>query len=215
MSFLDFLASHYSEILMFTREHVFMVVLSTGFASLVGVPLGVLATRKATAKRVVLGFANTMQTIPSLALFGFLIPLPFLGGIGVRTAIVALTLYALLPIVRNTYTGILAVDPSIREAGKGLGMTDRQLLLYVELPLSTGVILAGIRTATVISVGIATIAAAVGAGGLGVFIFRGVSMVNNQMILAGAIPAALLALSADLLLGKLEKRLSPRGQRHS
>jgi osmoprotectant transport system permease protein len=155
----------------------------------------------------VLGVANVFQTVPSLALFGFLIPVPLLGGIGSRTAVVALVLYALLPIVRNTYTGIVGVDPAVVEAARGMGMTDRQLLWHVELPLALGVILAGIRVATVISVGIATIAAAIGAGGLGTYIFRGLAMVNNQVILAGAVPAALLALLADFSLGRVEHRL--------
>jgi osmoprotectant transport system permease protein len=150
-----------------------------------------------------------MQTLPSLALFGFLIPMPLFGGIGARTAIVALTLYALLPILQNTYTGLAGVDPAVLEAARAMGMTQRQMLWQVELPLSMSVILAGIRVATVITIGVATIAAAIGAGGLGVFIFRGVAMVNNGVILAGAIPAALLAISADLLLGWVERRLAP------
>lgn len=212
MGLFEFFSSRSEEILQLTYEHLVLVGTSSLFATLVGVPLGVLITRKASLRKAVLGFSNVMQTIPSLALFGFLLPLPFLGGIGARTAIVALILYALLPIIRNTYTGIMSVDPAVIEAGRGMGMTDRQLLFIVELPLSMSVILAGIRTATVISVGIATIAAVIGAGGLGVFIFRGVSMVNNHLILAGAIPAALLALAADLLLGRLEKLLAARTQ---
>jgi len=155
----------------------------------------------------VLGLANVFQTIPSLALFGFLIPLPFIGGIGARTAIVALVVYALLPIIRNTYTGITGVDPAVREAGLGMGMRDRELLWLVELPLSAPVILAGVRIATVVGVGTATIAAAIGAGGLGVYIFRGVATVNDTLILAGALPAALLALLADAGLGLVERRL--------
>jgi osmoprotectant transport system permease protein len=170
------------------------------------VPLGILLTRRPRLRPPVLGLANVFQTIPSLALFGFLIPLPFIGGVGARTAIVALVLYALLPIIRNTYAGIQSIDPAIREAGRGMGMTDRQLLLMVEVPLAFGVILAGVRVATVIGVGVATIAAAIGAGGLGVFIFRGVAMVDNTLILAGALPAALIALAADFLLGRLERR---------
>jgi osmoprotectant transport system permease protein len=158
----------------------------------------------------VLGLANVFQTIPSLALFGFLIPLPLLGGIGARTAIVALVLYALLPIVRNTYTGIAGIDPAVREAGRGMGMTDGELLRLVELPLAASVILAGIRVATVVGVGTATIAAAIGAGGLGVYIFRGVAVVDDRLILAGALPAALLALAADGLLGLLERRFAWR-----
>ncbi len=172
-------------------------------------PLGILLTRRPGLRPPVLGLANVFQTIPSLALFGFLIPIPFIGGVGARTAIVALVLYALLPIIRNTYAGIQGIDPAVREAGRGMGMTDRQLLFMVEIPLAFGVILAGIRVATVIGVGVATIAAAIGAGGLGVFIFRGVAMVNNTLILAGAVPAALMALAADFLLGRLERRFAP------
>jgi osmoprotectant transport system permease protein len=158
----------------------------------------------------VLASANIIQTIPSLALFGFLLPLPWLGERADRLAILALTLYALLPLIRNTYTGIRGVDPAVVEAGRGMGLTDRQLLFQVELPLAVSVILSGVRVAVVISVGLATIAAAIGAGGLGEFIFRGLAMVNNQLILAGAIPAAALALFADTSLGWLEKRLRPQ-----
>jgi osmoprotectant transport system permease protein len=182
-------------------------------ALLIGLPLGILITRKPTWSKLVLGLANVMQTVPSLALFGFLIPVPWIGGIGRSTAIVALILYALLPIIRNTYVGITSVDPAIREAGQGMGMTDRQLLFQVELPLALGVILAGVRVATVISVGVATIAAYIGAGGLGDLIFRGISTVNNQLILAGAVPAALLALLVDFTLGVVERRLTPGGMR--
>ena len=148
-----------------------------------------------------------MQTIPSLALFGFLLPVPWIGARSWRLAVLALTLYALLPLIRNTHAGIKGVDPAVVEAGRGMGMTDRQLLWQVEFPLALGVIIAGVRVATVISVGVATIAAALGAGGLGEYIFRGLSMVNNQLILAGAIPAALLALAADVSLGWVERRL--------
>ena len=179
-------------------------------AVLVGIPLGILITRKPSLSKPVLGTANVIQTIPSLALFGFLLPAPWIGERSDRLAILALTLYALLPLIRNTYTGIMGVDRSVLEAGRGMGMTDQQLLWQVELPLSLSVIIAGIRVATVISVGMATIAAAIGAGGLGEFIFRGLAMVNNQVILAGAIPAALLAIFADFGLGLLEKRLQPR-----
>jgi len=160
--------------------------------------------------KVVLGSANIIQTIPSLALFGFLLPAPWIGERADRLAILALMLYALLPLIRNTYTGIRGVDPAVVEAGRGMGMTDRQLLFQVELPLALGVILAGVRVATVLCVGLATIAAAIGAGGLGEFIFRGLSMVNNGVILAGAVPAALLAILADWSLGWLERRLSPQ-----
>ncbi|MGB3240798.1 MAG: glycine betaine ABC transporter substrate-binding protein [Geitlerinemataceae cyanobacterium] len=176
----------------------------------IGLPLGILITRQPKLAQTILGVANAVQTIPSLAIFGFLISVPFLGGIGKVPAIVALTLYALLPLIRNTYIGINSVDPAIREAGKGMGMTDRQLLFQVEIPLALGVILAGVRVATVISVGIATIAAAIGGGGLGIFIFRGLSTVNNQLILIGAIPATLMALVADFALGYLEKRLTSK-----
>src|SRR5256884_1576037 len=197
-------------------EHLFLVIISMGIAILIGVPLGILLTRRPNLSKPVLGFANIMQTVPSLALFGFLIPLNIylfhvriLGGIGARTAIVALVLYALLPIIRNTFIGISGVDPAIREAGRGMGMTDRQLLFQVELPLAASVILAGVRVATVVGIGVATIAAAIGAGGLGVFIFRGVAMVDNRMILAGALPAALLAVGADLTIGAVERALRP------
>jgi osmoprotectant transport system permease protein len=155
----------------------------------------------------VLGSTNVLQTIPSLALFGFLLPAPWLGERSDRLAIAALVLYALLPIVRNTYTGIMSVDPAVKEAALGMGMTDGELLEHVELPLGMPFILAGVRIATVTAIGVATIAAAVGSGGLGELIFRGVAMVNNQLILAGAIPAALLAIIADTALGALENRL--------
>lgn len=209
MSLIEYLSRNRVEFLTLTLEHLVLVSISTGIAILIGVPLGILLTRRPRLSPPVLGLANIFQTIPSLALFGLLIPMPFIGGIGARTAIVALVLYALLPIIRNTYAGIQGVDPAVREAGRGLGMTDRQLLFMVEMPLSFGVILAGIRVATVIGVGVATIAAAIGAGGLGVFIFRGVAMVDNTLILAGALPAALIALAADFALGRLERRFAP------
>ena len=190
-------------------EHLWLVTAAMGIALLIGLPVGVALVRRSSLRRWVLGAANVVQTIPSLALFGFLIPVPFLGGIGANTAIVALMLYALLPILRNTYTGIAGVDPSVLEAARAMGMTPRQILWQIELPLAMGVILAGVRVATVLCIGVATIAAAVGAGGLGVFIFRGVAMVNNSVILAGAIPAALLAIAADLLLGAVERKLTP------
>ncbi|OLE71903.1 MAG: hypothetical protein AUI36_01960 [Cyanobacteria bacterium 13_1_40CM_2_61_4] len=185
-------------------QHIGLVAISTAIAALIGLPLGVLVARRAAWRRPVLGLANVFQTIPSLALFGLLIPV---FGIGAWTAITALVVYALLPIVRNTYVGITGVDPAVREAGRGMGMTEGELLRLVELPLAAGVILAGVRIATVVSVGIATIAAAIGAGGLGVYIFRGVATVDDTLILAGAIPAALLALLADALLGLVERRL--------
>lgn len=208
MSFFDFMWTRRSEILLLTLEHVEIVGISILAACVIGLPLGILMTRRPAVSRPVLAVANVLQTIPSLALFGFLIPLPLIGGIGTRTAVVALVLYSLLPIIRNTFTGISAVDPAIREAGRAMGMTDGQLLWNVEIPLALGVIFAGIRVATVIAVGVATIAAAVGAGGLGTFIFRGVSMVDSRTILAGAIPAAALALIADFGLGALQKRFT-------
>ncbi|MDZ7959386.1 MAG: ABC transporter permease [Aulosira sp. DedQUE10] len=202
-----FLIKYAPEIFQHTLEHLFMVGIAIGIAILIGIPLGILITRQTQLRQPILGIANILQTIPSLALFGLLIPVPVIGGIGAVPAIVALTLYSLLPIIRNTYTGITSVDPAIREAGRGMGMTDRQLLLQVEIPLAMGVILAGVRVATVIAIGIATIAAAIGAGGLGVFIFRGIAVVNNQLILAGAVPAALIALIADFVIGWIEGKL--------
>ena len=205
-----FLIKYAPEILQRTLEHLFLVGIAIGIAILVGIPLGILITRKTYLRQPILGIANIFQTIPSLALFGLLIPVPIIGGIGAVPAIVALIVYSLLPIIRNTYTGITGVDPAIREAGRGMGMTDRQLLLQVEIPLALGVILAGVRVATVIAIGIATIAAAIGAGGLGVFIFRGISVVNDQLILAGAVPAAAIALLADFAIGWMENKLKIR-----
>jgi len=203
-----FLLENREEVLQLTLEHLVLVVLAMLFAAAIGIPLGISLTERPLLRRWVLAAANVIQTVPSLALFGFLIPVPLLGGIGKRTAVVALTLYALLPILRNTYAGISGVDRAAVEAARGMGMTDRQLLWQVQIPLSLGIILAGIRVATVISVGLATIAAAIGAGGLGMYIFRGVAMVNNQVILAGAIPAAVLAVLADVGLGWAEHRLT-------
>jgi osmoprotectant transport system permease protein len=191
-------------------EHMWLVGVSTLLAVAIGLPLGILLTRRPALGKPILGSANVMQTVPSLALFGLLMPAPWLGERADRLAIFALTLYALLPIIRNTYAGITGVDAAVVEAGRGMGMTDRQLLFQVQLPLALGVIIAGVRVATVISVGVATIAAAVGAGGLGEYIFRGLAMVNNQLILAGAIPAAALALLADVGLGLIERGLRPR-----
>jgi len=208
MSFLDYLIANRADVLAKTVEHLFLVGTSVGIAVFIGIPTGILLTRREALRKPIIGFVNVIQTIPSLALFGFLIPVPVIGGIGARTAIVALSAYALLPIVRNTYEGIRSIDPAIRESGVAMGMTDAQLLREVEFPLALGVIVGGVRLATVIGMGIATIAAAIGAGGLGVFIFQGISMVNNQVILAGAIPAALLALAADAGLGLLERRYS-------
>jgi len=197
------------EVLDLTTEHLWLVGASITLAVLIGIPLGILITRWPGLSKPVLGGANIIQTVPSLALFGFLLPAPWIGARADRIAILALMLYALLPLIRNTYTGIKGVDPAVVEAGRGMGMTDRQLLWQVELPLALSVIIAGVRVATVLSIGLATIAAAIGAGGLGEFIFRGLAMVNNQVILAGAIPAAALAILADTSLGWLEKRLSP------
>jgi osmoprotectant transport system permease protein len=209
MNVFQFIVQNRGEVLELTLEHLWMVAISTLLAVLIGIPLGILITRWPGLNKPVLGSANVIQTIPSLALFGFLLPVPWIGARADRLAILALTLYALLPLIRNTYAGIKGVDASVVEAGRGMGMTDRQLLFQVELPLALGVIIAGVRVAAVISVGLATIAAAIGAGGLGEYIFRGLAMVNNQLILAGAIPAAALALLADVSLGWLEKRLSP------
>jgi ABC-type proline/glycine betaine transport system permease subunit len=197
------------DILDLTLEHLFLVSLSMGIAAALAIPAGILLTRRTFLQRWVLGFANVMQTVPSLALFGFLIPLPFLGGIGKHTAIVALVLYALLPILRNTLTGILSVDPAVRESATAMGMTGRQLLWEVELPLATRTILAGLRIATVTTIGTATIAAAIGGGGLGVFIFRGLASVDTTLLLAGAVPAALIAVAADRGLEWVEQKLSP------
>src|SRR5882724_6593022 len=187
MKFFDFVIQNRAELLTLTREHLQIVAISIVIAVLIGVPTGILLTRRPGLSKPIIGFANIVQTIPSLAIFGFLIPLPFIGGIGAKPAIIALVLYSLLPIIRNTFTGINGVDPAVREAGRGMGMTDWQLLIQVELPLSLGVILAGVRVATVIAVGVATIAAAVGGGGLGMFILRGVQSLDNNLILAGAI----------------------------
>ena len=192
-----------------TVEHLVLVGASMAIAIAVAIPTGILLTRRAPLQRWVIGFANIMQTVPSLALFGFLIPLPFIGGIGKHTAIVALVLYALLPVLRNTLTGILGVDPAVRESAIAMGMTGRQLLFDVELPLAARTILAGVRVATVTTIGTATIAAAIGGGGLGVFIFRGLASVDSTLILAGAMPAAFIALLADGGLGWVEKKFSP------
>ena len=203
---LEFLRQNGALIWQSTLEHVQLVFFALLLAVATGVPLGILITRRPWLSRPILGFANAVETVPSLALFGFLLPVPWLGARADRLAILALTLYALLPIIRNTVTGIAGVDPGVRESARAMGMTSRQILMQVELPLSFSYLLAGIRVATVLTIGIATIAAAIGAGGLGEFIFRGLAMINNQLILAGAIPAALLALAADLSLGMLERR---------
>ena len=209
MNVWQFMSQNRTDVLELTLEHLWLVGVSMALAVLIGIPLGILITRWPKLNKPVLGGANIIQTVPGLALFGFLLPVPWIGERADRLAILALTLYALLPLIRNTYTGIRGVDRAVVEAGRGMGMTDRQLLFQVELPLALGVIIAGVRVATVISVGLATIAAAIGAGGLGEFIFRGLAMVSNQLILVGAIPAAALAMLADVSLGWLEKRLAP------
>src|ERR1700690_2137052 len=209
MRLLAFLSKHGYEILQATAEHIWLVALTMLLAIAIGVPLGILVARGPWVSKPILGSANVAETIPSLALFGFLLPVPWLGDRADRVAIAALTLYALLPIIRNTATGISGVDRSVREAARAMGMTERQILLRVELPLSLSTVIAGIRVATVLTIGVATIAAAVGSGGLGEFIFRGLAMVNNPLIMAGAIPAALLALTADFGLSLLERKLRP------
>ena len=210
MNFFQFLARHRLEVATLTWEHLWLVGISMLLAVAIGVPLGILLTRKPGWKALILGTNNVIQTIPSLALFGLLLPLPWLGMRADRLTITALTLYALLPIVRNTYTGISGIDAPVRESALAMGMDSRQILLQVELPLAAPVILAGIRVSTVITIGVATIAAAIGSGGLGEFIFRGLSMVDNNVILAGAIPAALMALIADGALGLLQRSLARR-----
>lgn len=207
MSLPDFFVAHKREVLTLTGEHLWLVGISMLLAVVIGVPLGILLSRRPAWKSLVLGGSNIMQTIPSLALFGLLLPVPWIGARADRLAILALTMYALLPVIRNTYVGIAGVEAPVRDAAIGMGLTPRQLLWQVELPLASNVIVAGIRTATVITVGVATIAAAIGAGGLGEFIFRGLAMVDNNVILAGAVPAALMALSADLVLALIQRTL--------
>lgn len=202
-----FFIEHREEILSATSDHVWLVLIAMLIAIAISVPLGMFIVYHKALRTLALGIASILQTIPSLALFGFLIPIPFIGGIGKRTAIVALVLYALLPILRNTYVGLTSIDPAILESAEAMGMTRGQIMLRVRFPLALSVILAGIRTATVLTIGVATIAAAIGAGGLGSFIFRGVAMVNDALLLAGAVPAALLAILADFLLGLIERRL--------
>lgn len=210
MNLWNFFVQNRLDIADLTLEHLWMVGVSTLIAVAIGIPLGILIARKPVLRTPVIAGANIIQTIPSLALFGFLLPAPWIGERAGRLAILALTLYALLPLIRNTYAGIEGVDRAVVEAARGMGLTDWQLLVKVQLPLASSVILAGIRVAVVISVGLATIAAAIGAGGLGELIFRGLAMVNDTVILAGAIPAALMALTADVLLGWLGKRLAPQ-----
>jgi osmoprotectant transport system permease protein len=209
MNVIQYFERHPDEILQATVEHIWLVGIAMLIAVAIGVPLGILVARRPWFSKPILGSANIAETIPSLALFGFLLPVPWLGDRAARLAIAALALYALLPIIRNTAAGIASVDPAVSEAARGMGMTPRQILFKVELPLSLSTVLAGVRVSTVLTIGIATIAAAVGAGGLGEYIFRGLAMVNNSLILAGAIPAALLALGADFLLSVLERSLRP------
>jgi osmoprotectant transport system permease protein len=207
---MNFILKHPREVATLTAEHLWLVGISMLLALAIGVPLGILLTRQPRWKALVLGSTNVIQTIPSLALFGLLLPLPWLGARADRLAIVALALYALLPIVRNTYVGIAGISAPVREAAIAMGLTSGQLLWHVELPLALPVMLSGIRVAMVITIGVATIAAAIGAGGLGEFIFRGIAMVDNGVILAGAIPAALMALAADLSLSGVERLLMRR-----
>jgi osmoprotectant transport system permease protein len=208
MNWYEFLLRNRGEVFERSLEHIGLVGSSMAISLVIGLPLGVALVSRAKLQRWVLGAASVVQTIPSLALFGFLIPVPWIGGVGASTAIVALSLYALLPILRNTCTGITEVDPAVVESARGMGMTPRQVLWQVQLPLAAPVLLAGIRVATVLCIGVTTIAAAIGAGGLGVFIFRGVAMVNNQVILAGAIPAAILAIAADSALGYFQRGIA-------
>lgn len=208
--FLEFLSYRSGDILRLTTQHLQITAMSISFAVVIGVPIGIMITRKRNIAEFILGFANVFQTLPSLALFGLIIPIL---GIGYKPSVFVLFLYALLPIIKNTYLGISGVDPAVIDAGKGMGMTDSQILRMVEIPLSLPVIMGGIRISTVINIGTATLAALIGAGGLGDMIFKGISLNNSNMILAGAIPTALLALLVDALLGKVEKKLVPKGQR--
>jgi osmoprotectant transport system permease protein len=212
-AWVEFLKANWQDIVRLMGEHLWLVLISTSIAVAIGIPSGILLTRRPRLRAPILGLANVMQTVPSLALFGLLIPLPFIGGIGARTAIVALVLYALLPVIRNTVTGILGVDKNVREAAVAMGMTDRQILWQVELPLAMSVILTGVRVAVVISVGVATLGGLIGAGGLGEYIYRGLRQYDNRLLLAGAVPAALMALVADFGLGLLEKRFDTSAKR--
>ena len=207
---MGFLKLHGAEIGRLTFEHLWLTLFAMLLATAIGLPLGILLTRHERLARPVIAMTNVIQVIPSLALFGLLLPVPWLGENAARLAILALTGYALLPIVRNTYAGIRSIDPALIDVAQAMGMTDGQRLWKVELPLGASVILAGLRTATVTCVGVATIAAAIGAGGLGELIFRGVASVDNGLVLAGAIPAALLALVADGALGWVENRVAVR-----
>lgn len=208
MNFTEFLKNNWHEILVLTQEHLFITLLATGLAVSIGLPLGIFITRFKALQAPVLGFANVMQTVPSLALFGLLIPIPFIGGIGARTAVIALALYALLPVIRNTVTGILGIDRRLIESADAMGMTGWQRMRLLELPLAMPVIITGVRVAVVISVGVATVAAAIGAGGLGTYIFRGLRQNDNNLLIAGALASALLALLCDYGLGQIERAFS-------
>jgi len=210
MKWYVFLLHNRVEVFQRIVEHLGLVAASMAIALAIGLPVGIALVRRAKLQRWVIGVANVLQTIPSLALFGFLIPVPLIGGIGASTAIVALSLYAILPILRNTCIGIVEVDPTVVESARGMGMTPRQVLWQVQLPLAAPVLLAGIRVASAMCIGVATVAAAIGAGGLGVFIFRGLAMVNNQVILAGAIPVAGIAIAVDSGLGYFQKSVGKR-----
>jgi osmoprotectant transport system permease protein len=198
----------FNEILSLSAEHLLLVAIAVFVATAIAAPSAVFLTRHARTRRWTLGLVNIVQTIPSLAMFGFLLPLPLIGGVGKQTAILALILYALLPILRNTVVGITGVDSAVRESAVAMGMTDGQILRSVELPLALPTILAGVRIATVTTIGTATIAAAIGGGGLGTFVFRGIAMADTKMILAGAVPAALMAITADEVLEWVERRFS-------
>ncbi len=202
------LKSLLNDVAQLTGEHIVLVMISSAIAVFIGVSVGIAGTRRPALRRISLSVANVLQTIPSLALFGFLLPIPLIGGIGKRTAIISLVLYSLLPILRNTIVGIANVDAPVREAAAAMGMTDRQLLRWVELPLAAPTIIAGVRIAVVTNIGTAVIAAIIGGGGLGVLIFRGVASVDTLQILAGAIPAAALALIADGAIGMIERRMA-------
>ena len=197
-----------AEIVRLSAEHLWLVAIAVFVAVVIAAPSAVILVRRARLRRWTLGVVNVVQTVPSLAVFGFLLPIPLLGGVGKTTAIVALILYALLPILRNTVVGILGVDAGVRESAVAMGMTGGQILWGVELPLAFPTILAGIRIATVTTIGTATIAAAIGGGGLGTFVFRGIAMADTKTILAGAVPAALMAIAADEALGWIERRYS-------
>lgn len=212
INFLEYIDREKMELLKATWQHIEITLMAVGLAILIGVPIGIFITRYKKFAKLILGFANTLQTVPSIALFGIMMTLL---GIGTSNAVFVLFLYALLPIIKNTYIGIQSVDPSVRESARGMGMTKTQILLKVEMPLAIPVIMGGIRISTVINIGTATIATLIGAGGLGRFIFTGISMVNNNMIYAGAIPTALLALVADGGLGLIETRLTSKGLRLS